>query len=394
MLSQSYSVVALTGKMTNAHRGEAHIMLKLPLKLVLLLLAVVSGGVLWQQGQLAVLALGRIDPVPEVREMVAAGHYAEAAGYLDFFMEYDYVNQDPAAQALHAQIEQERGRVAYQAGKLKEGLFDGTSDETIGQAVGVASDLFVIGDLRDLTRQAINWGQGTEVDEVVVALSGIGVAATTAQVVSAMATVGTGGAAAPAVGATTAVKGGVIMLKVAKKLGKFPSWLGKAVLDGAATVKRTGQLDAVSDLFGNVYTLTKTRGGFDLLSHTTDASSLRRMATFTETFGNHSATLYRIGGDQVLKVAQRTGDLGAATVKQAATFGQGGLRVLDKLGTFGFMKFSARAGKIAYKGNAVQLLARLLMDIPNWLLYLLVGLGAAVCIPGRWITSLGKLVSR
>jgi len=44
--------------------------------------------------------------------MVAAGHYAEAAGYLDFFMEYDYVNQDPAAQAVHAQIEQERGRVA------------------------------------------------------------------------------------------------------------------------------------------------------------------------------------------------------------------------------------------------------------------------------------------
>lgn len=369
-------------------------MFKLPLKLALLLLAAVSGGVLWQQGQLAVLALSRIDPVPEARQMVAVGHYAEAAGYLDFFMEYDYVNQDPAAQALHAQIEQERGRVAYQAGKLKEGLFDGTSDETIGQAVGIASDLFVIGDLRDLTRQAINWGQGAEVDEVVVALAGIGVAATTAQAVSAMATVGTGGAAAPAVGATTAVKGGVIMLKAVKKLGKFPSWLGKAVLDGTATVKRTGQLDAVSDLFGNVYTLTKTRGGFDLLSHTTDASSLRRMATFTETFGNHSATLYRIGGDQALKVAQRTGDLGAATIKQAATFGQGGLRVLDKLGAFGFMKFSARAGKIAYKGNAVQLLARLLMDIPNWLLYLLVGLGAAVWIPGRWITSLGKLVSR
>jgi hypothetical protein len=118
------------------------------------------------------------------------------------------------------------------------------------------------------------------------------------------------------------------------------------------------------------------------------------MATFTETFGNHSATLYRIGGDLALKVAQRTGDLGAATIKQAATFGQGGLRVLDKLGTFGFMKLSARAGKIAYKGNAVQLLARLLMDIPNWVLYLLVGLGAAVWIPGRWIISLGKLVSR
>ncbi|WP_020508465.1 hypothetical protein [Lamprocystis purpurea] len=363
-------------------------MLKLLFKLTSLLLAAVSAGVLWQQGQLAVLALTRIDPLPEVREMVAAEHYAEAAHYLDFFMEYDYVNQDPAAQALHAQIEQERGRVAYQVEKLKEGLFDGTSDETIGQAVGVASDLFVLGDLRDLTKQAINWGQGAEVDEVIAALAGIGVAATTAQMVSSMATVGTGGAAAPAVGATTAVKGGVIMLKIARKLGKFPSWLGKAVLDGAAAVKRTGRLDAVSDLFGNVYMLAKTRGGFNLLSHTTDASSLRRMATFTETFGDQSATLYRIGGDQALKVAQRAGDLGVATIKEAATFGQGGLRVLDKFGTFSFIKFSARAGKMAYKGDALHLLARLLMSIPNWLLSLLVGLGAAVWMPWRWIVSL------
>jgi hypothetical protein len=254
--------------MTKAHSREVTMMFKLPLKLALLLLAAISAGVLWQQGQLAVLALSRIDPVPETREMVAAGHYAEAARYLDFFMEYDYVSQDPAAQALHGQIEQERGRVVYQAGKLKEGLLDGTSDETIGQAVGVASDLFVIGDLRDLTKQAIHWGQGAEVDEVVTALAGIGVAATTAQVVSAMATVGSGGAAAPAVGATTTVKGGVIMLKAAKKLGKFPPWLDKAVRDGAAAVKRTGKLDAVSDLFGNVYSLAKTRGGFYLLGQT------------------------------------------------------------------------------------------------------------------------------
>jgi hypothetical protein len=118
------------------------------------------------------------------------------------------------------------------------------------------------------------------------------------------------------------------------------------------------------------------------------------MATFTETFGNHSATLYRIGGDQALKVAPRAGDLGAATIKQAATFGQGGLRVLDKVGALRFTKFSARAGKIAYKGNALQLLARLLMDVPDWLLYLLVGLGAAVWIPGRWMIRLGKLVRR
>ncbi len=130
-------------------------MLKLPLKLALLLLAVVSGGVLWQQGQLAVLALSRIDPVPETREMVAAGHYAEAAGYLDFFMEYDYVNQDPAAQALHAQIEQELGRVAYQAGKLKEG--PPCDLREVSSRLGKSSDLMRRNRLGDQTRGTYRW---------------------------------------------------------------------------------------------------------------------------------------------------------------------------------------------------------------------------------------------
>lgn len=360
----------------------------LPLKLVLLVLAAIAAGVLWQQTQLTVLALSRIDPVPEARALVAQERYADAAAYLDFFMAYDYVSQDAAARALQAEIATVRGSWDYRTDKVLEGLLAGTSDETLGQATGVVTDLFVIGDLRDLTHQATNWVQGEEVDEVITALAAIGVAATAAQVAGSAATVATGGGAAPSVAASTAVKGGVVILKAARKVGKLPPWLGQAMIKSAKTVKQTKRLDGVTGLFDDVYRLAKTRGGLDLLSKTTDVASLRRMARVTETFGDQTATLYRIGGDSFIAVAQRAGDLGVDTIKLAGTFGQTGLRALDKVGALRFVKYSARTGKMAYKGDIIQLLARLMLVVPQWLLVVLVALGALVWVPWRMLERL------
>lgn len=358
-------------------------MVKLISKLLLLLVAVAAMGVLWQRAQLSVLALGRIDPVPETRTLVEQERYAEAADYLDFFMEYPYVQSDPAARALEQEIESVRGSLSYQAGKLGEGLVSGTSDETIGQAAGVATDLFVVGDLRDLAKQGVHWLRGEETDEVIAALATIGVVASAAQLASGAATLGTAGAAAPSMAATTAVKGGTVILKTARKIGKLPPWLGKTLVKSAKTVKQTRTLDAVTELFGDVYTLAKTRGGMSLLSKTRDAASLARMAGFAETFGAHSATLYRIGGDAVLKSAQRSGELGREATKLAATYGREGLRTLDRLGAVELVKYSARASKIAYKGDLIKLLARWLLQLPTWALHALIGLGVVVWVPWR-----------
>ncbi|MGB8146584.1 MAG: hypothetical protein WCF05_15650 [Chromatiaceae bacterium] len=186
---------------------------KLPFKIGLLILAAIAAGVLWQQEQLAALALVHVNPVPETRALVAEQRYAEAGDYLDFFMAYEYVSQDPEAVTLLAEIQAVRDSVGYQAQKLADGLWTGTSDEVVGQAAGVITDLFVIGDLRDLAQQGSHWYQDEEVDEVLTALATLGVAASTAQALSTVATVGTGGAAAPTVAGSTAAKGGVVLLK-------------------------------------------------------------------------------------------------------------------------------------------------------------------------------------
>ncbi len=181
---------------------------KLPVKLLLLVLAATAATILWQRAQLAALALVHINPVPETKALVAEQRYAEAATYLDFFMAYEYVQDDPEAQALQAEIQAKRNDMSYQAEKLYDGLIKGTSDEVIGQTAGVLTDFFVIGDIRDLVQQGTKALKDEEVDEVIVALATVGVVASTAQAVSTVATVSTAGAAAPTVAASTAVKGG------------------------------------------------------------------------------------------------------------------------------------------------------------------------------------------
>lgn len=362
-------------------------MIKLFIKLGILLLAAVSVEVLWQQAQLSVFALSRIDPLPETRAMVLEEHYAEAADYLGFYMNYEYVSQNPEVQALYRDISDKRENWRYQANKFAEGVLAGTSDEVIGKMTGVATDFLVIGDLRDLAQQGIKCAKGEETDKVLVALASLGVIVTGAQVVSGAGTVATGGAAAPTVVGTTAVKSGLVTLKIARKLGKLPPWLGETIVKSAKMAKETKSLAALTGVLGDVSTLAKIRGGFNLLSKTKDAASLKRMAFFAETFGLNSAALYRIGGDLVVSSAQQAEKIGKDIIQLAATFGQSGLRALDKVGVIKYVKFSTRASKMAYKGDIFHLLARLLLMVPAWILYMIVALSAVTWLPWRGLFS-------
>ena len=352
---------------------------KLPFKLTVLLIAGVAIAILWQQAALSVLALTRIDPLPETRSLVEEKRYAEAADYLGFFMAYDYVGNSPEAQILYQQIEESRGHWHYQLGKLSEGMLKGNSDETIGQIASVATDFMVIGDIRDLANQGVNLAQGEEVDEVLVALASLGMLATGAQVASGLGTAASGGAVAPAVAGTTMAKSSLITLKAARRLGQLPTWLGKSVVAAARQARNTRQLGQLGNLFKDINVLANTRGGLRMLAHTQDAIDLRRTARFANVFGEKSASLYRVGGKVAIEVAQNAGRPGKGTILLAATFGQKGLVALDKVGALRFTKLISRGGKMVYKGDLLTLIAKLLLALPVWLLY-------AIIAVASWLT--------
>lgn len=358
-------------------------MYRLIFRLLVTALALLSALVLWQQGQLQVLALQRIDPLPQTHALLAEKRYAEAAEYLGFFMEHDYVQHDPQAQALWQQIDTERRAWHYQAGKVWQGMIEGSSDETAGQVASVLSDLMVIGDLRDLAVQASRYLRDEETDPVIVALSALGVAATGAQLLSGAGTVASAGAASPALAGSTAAKQGIVTLKALRRADSLPPWLGATLVRASRNAASSRNLDEVGEIFQSVQTLGKTPGGLRLLRHSTDAASLHRMARFADHFAPHGATLYRIGGDTALQAGTQLHRLDKSSIQLAATYGQRGLRVLDDMGTLRFVKYSARASKIVWKGDLQQLLSRLLLQLPRWALLALIALGILVWWPTR-----------
>lgn len=349
-------------------------LLTFPVKLMALLMAAMAASLLWHQTTLSVLALTRIDPLPETRALMEASRYAEAAEYLDFFMAHDYVASSPEAQRLHQTLEGVRGQWRYQLSKLAEGLLQGSSDETVGQVASVVSDFMVIGDLRDLAHQGVTLAKGEDVDEVLVALASLGVLATGAQAASGLGTGASGGLTAPAMAGTTAVKQGLITLKAARRLGQLPRWLPPAL---STTARRPA-------LFSDINALARTRGGMRLLADTQNAGELRRAAHFATTFGQQGAALYRIGGKTAVQVTQGVGRLGKASILLAATFGQKGLLALDQVGALRFTKLITRSGKMVHKGDLVTLMAKLLSALPDGLLYAIIALAAWLWRPRRW----------
>ena len=279
-----------------------------------------------------------------------------------------------AAQHLAREIAARRESLAYQAGKAAEGVWSGQSDEAVGQAAGVISDFLVIGDLRDLARQGWLYAQGEETDPVLIALASLGVAATAVQAGGAAAAAPSGGATAPAVAAAATAKSGLSALKWLRRANALPGWLGEMLMRAAARLRQPRRLSEMAHelaglkgILADVSALAATPGGARLLAATTDAASLSRAARLARAHGARAAVLQDITGAPLAESLALTERMGPAAVQRAATYGRQGLRALNEMGAARFAKYSARAAKVAYKGQALRLAARWLVTLPAWL---------------------------
>jgi len=272
--------------------------------------------------------LVRINPVPQAQQLVQQEKFAEADDYISYFMDYDYVNQDPQAIQLYTEIQDTRDDWLYKLIKANSGFWTGESDETEGQVAAVVSDFLVIGDIRDLGREGKNFIEGKDVDKVTAALSGVGVVAAGAALITA----GTAATAKPAVS----------FLKMANKAGKMPKWLGKSLVESAEIAKKKKNLDHVAGLFSDIQGLYKTAGArstLELLGKSKDLDDFCRLAKFGSTFGAKTSTLLKVVGDDAITAYQRLGNVPKNTFLEAATFGQDGVKAIEKHGPKKFQAF-------------------------------------------------------
>lgn len=316
-------------------------------------------------------ALTRTDPLPHTQELVKEEKYAEAYEYLTYFMEYDYVASNPKAVALYNEIKEKRDSYLYRLGKMAEGALYGQSDELSGQVAAVATDFLVIGDIRDLVVEGSHWWQDEEVDEFVVALATIGVAATAGTLVTA--------------GGTAVAKPVVSFLKMANKLGQVPKWLRNYLIKSAKVAKNTKKLDQVTDLFDTIYASYKASGvrsTLNVLNKADDVNSFKKLAKLNTKFGAKTAVLLDIAGDTGFKTVNKLDNVPKDVVLAASTFGKEGIHILEKVEVKRFQKFlstvktAARTTKVTYKHHEFILdtLVKMLQSVANFLPIGLLGL--------------------
>lgn len=189
------------------------------------------------------------------------------------------------------------------------GFVTGEADGTAALAGALASDLTVVGDVRDLAREGLKLARGEEASELILGLAAAGVAITAATYLSA-------GGAAPA-------RFGVSVLKAARRTGAmtadFAADLGRRVArtstrgaDDAARGARNlamlsgaaGELRAVGGAVGAGETVR-------LMRYVRAVDELPELRRFTERFGLRSRAVAELMGKASLRAFRTTIRLGA-----------------------------------------------------------------------------------
>ena len=357
-------------------------MIKLFYKLILLTLLLLVAIILYQKNTYAYHTLLRINPLSHTQVLIEKEKYADAYTYLHYFMDFEYVQQNPEAQKLYKQIQEKRNSLAYKSEKFVEGIRTGTSDEPLGQASAIGSDFFLIGDIRDLILEGTHYYNDEKVDKVLVALSGIGIVASASTLFT--------------LGSSAVAKSGVSLLKLAQKSKAIPLWLNAYLLKQAKHVRKSKSISRLEPLFQTLNTLYKRVGVSDtltLLSRTSSLKELQGVSKLTKRYASQTPMLLKLSNKKMLTHAKTLKTIDKQTIKMASTFGSSGFMHLLKGGEKNFIKTTKRMkaySKVGYKGELWKMLLWTMKHVSDTLLMLIMAVLSFLLMPFK---RLGLLFS-
>jgi len=340
-----------------------------------LFIALSCGYLLLYSWQLELLTLTPVDSVGEVKKLIQEGKYLQADELVQYLLDIGDDPQYAQLQDIAAEIAGHRASLDYQVDQLfTEPLLHGTSEEVAGQGVALVSSFFIWGDIRDLSHQALRYLHDDPLDQWIVTLSVLSMAASAAQVVS--------------LGTSTPTKISLAFLSLAHKTGvltaKFRQYflvLGQKALDGRSLQPVIPTLRRLK----TVFTQAGLSPSLKLMSSVQGPGDLNRMVHLTQHFGPATGPLVQVSGPVALSVALKVDHLGGPElVKTASRFGAHGLGTLEKVGALRFIKYGSRMAKMAYQYHWLSLMAKVLLSIPQWVLYSGIAFGLLFGIPWPW----------
>lgn len=247
------------------------------------------------------------------------------------------------------------------------GAISGRGESIEGLIGAIATDFFIVGDVRDLVIQSGRYVLDGEADPLILILSGVGIATTIAPEVDWIPSV----------------------LKAARKAGAITKGLGEEIIKLA----KKGGGGALEGMFKDVRKIAQKSspgGAMRLMRHAGNTEELAKLARFVEhnpggafalhVTGKEGAELVKAGAKTGVKAESRSLKAAAEGTEEAvilaARKGQPGIAWLRTGGARALARphFLVGIGKAIWKGNASKMAARLAEAIDpraSWLVPLL-----------------------
>lgn len=350
------------------------------------LLWVVAADTPQRLARLQLASLPGFDYAGEVRYLRAAQRYGEALVIADAGLEALPEGEEREALAAERRrTAEEQSSFVRRARDAGLGALSGRGTSLESLVGAVAADFFVVGDVRDLVIEGGRYVLDGETDEVILILSGIGLATTVAPEVDWVPSV----------------------LKAARKAGTLGRGLGEYLVRSV----RARRMEDLRAFFADVRRLSahaSPGGAVRLLRFADDPADVARMARFVERQPGGAFALHVTGkeGVDLVKASDAAGPAARAAADRAVVLaarrGESGRAWLRT----GSWRVLARPHPIVgvlkalYKGNAEALAARIAAALDPrawWLLPLLaawVVVEAALLVrrlaPGRVSPSRGS----
>ncbi|MBA4039579.1 MAG: hypothetical protein C0468_04535 [Planctomyces sp.] len=328
------------------------------------------------------LALDQLGALPEydwaahADRLLASGHTHEARAALAAAIEDE---PDPARRAaLTERLDRAPAARWGPLDSLRElgiGALTGTggTTPTIERLVGaVATDMLVIGDLRDLGIQGVRWAIDGQADAVIVGLSALGLATTL----------------------TPAADAGVALLKLARRGGSMP----RALADELAELLRLGRRQRLTAIAADAHALERAWGGAAALrvvrtsGSSQDLARAARLARGTGAGPRGARAMTTLGPDGArwLADAQRAGASEAdtaAVILAAGRKGDAGRRWLAGRAGRALLRPHPLLGalKALSKGTGLELAQRALRTLGPHAGWLIPALIAWIGVESWWL---------
>jgi len=319
----------------------------LRLAIAVFVAAVVAGDTQARLARLQLAALPDFDYISEAGALGAEGRFGEALTVVDAGLADEEVSSEPKKreklEALQAKIIAERDGWLRKAKSVGMGALSGRGKDLESLLGAVASDFFLVGDVRDLVIEGGKQLLDGESDEFIILLSFIGVVTTLAPEID----------WAPAV------------LKAAKRAGSISAGLID-VLKRAIKGRDAATVTRVCEDVARVSRKAGPAAAGRALRLADNADELSDIAKFVELTPNGAFALH-VGGRASVTFWKEAGERAGAVIAAGARKGTAGVRFLGTRSGRALVQphWLVGAAKGFWKGNAELLITRALDRFGN-----------------------------